>query len=225
MNIAAQMSEIACYGGFFTITVGGGSRGWRPVRQCYADGCEDLIDTTVRRYRTTDRRIGASMVQFSHASRLWSPVLACALGHRVVPDLAGLCRKDDGAALRLPDAVAAPLSPTADVLYRVVVEDHLESLADGLRVKMARGLLYGNAASALVEASRALIVARPDLREAATAMTESLLQTGELAGAGVLVAPGLRFRRRSCCLYYRTSGGAKCRDCALTRTAEAPRRP
>ncbi|WP_084223322.1 (2Fe-2S)-binding protein [Mycolicibacterium holsaticum] len=53
-------------------------------------------------------------------------------------------------------------------------------------------------------------------------MTESLLNTGELVGSGVLAAPGLQFRRRSCCLYYRTSDGGKCRDCALTKTPEAP---
>ena len=47
-------------------------------------------------------------------------------------------------------------------------------------------LLFGNAASALVEASRALQEARPDLREPATALTESLLATGKLDNAGVL---------------------------------------
>lgn len=219
MNIAAQMSEIACYGGFFTIAVGGDDRGWRPVQRCYADGCEDLIDTTVDRYRTSDRRIGASTVQLSHASRLWSPVLACALGFGVVPDLTDLYRKDDGTALRLAHAVGAPMAPSPDALYQVVVEQHLEPLADGLRVKLARGLLYGNAASALVAASRALIAERPDLQTATIAMTESLLATGYLAGTGVLTGPVLQFRRRSCCLYYRASGGAKCHDCGLKKTA------
>ncbi|MGE2690237.1 (2Fe-2S)-binding protein [Mycolicibacterium pulveris] len=222
MNIAAQLSEIACYGEFFAITVGGDATGWRAVQRCYADGCGDLIDTTADRYRTTDRRIGASTVQLSHATRLWSPVLACALAHGILPDLTYLYRKDDGTALRLAEAVAAPVAPTADALYQVVVQQHLEPMADGLRIKLARGLLYGNAASALVAASRALIAQRPDLRDAAVALTESLLATGKLAGTGTIVGSGLRFRRRSCCLYYRVSGGAKCHDCGLTKTAEAP---
>ncbi|MGV0715167.1 (2Fe-2S)-binding protein [Mycolicibacterium sp. XJ662] len=219
MNIVAPLSEIACYGGFFTITVGGDDRGWRPVQRCYADGCEDLIDITVDRYRSRDRRIAASTVQLSHASRLWSPVLACALGFGVVPDLTELYRKDDSTALRLAHAVAAPVVPSADALYQVVVEQHLEPLADGLRVKLARGLLYGNAASALVAASRALITARPDLQPGIVAMTETLLATGKLTGTGILTGPVLQFRRRSCCLYYRASGGAKCHDCGLKRTA------
>lgn len=218
MNISAVLTEIASYGEFFTITVGSTGTGWRPVRQVYADGCADLIDETVNRYDTTDLRIGASLVQFSHASRLWSPVLACALGYGVIPDLAGLERADDGARLRLPDPVGERVDhnhPPPNLLYRIVVQEHLEPLAAGLRVKMAAGLLFGNAASALVEASRALQEARPDLREPATALTESLLATGKLDNAGVLTDPNLAFRRRSCCLYYRTPTGTKCGDCAL----------
>lgn len=218
MNISAVLTEIASYGEFFTITVGGTGTGWRPVRQVYADGCADLIGETVNRYDTTDLRIGASLVQFSHASRLWSPVLACALGYGVIPDLAGLERADDGARLRLPDPVGERVDrdhPPPDLLYRIVVQEHLEPLAAGLRIKMAAGLLFGNAASALVEASRALQEARPDLREPATALTESLLATGKLDNAGVLTGPNLTFRRSSCCLYYRTPAGGKCSDCAL----------
>ena len=218
MNISAALAEIASYGEFFTITVGGTDTGWQSVGQVYANGSADLIDETVSRYNTTDLRIGASLVQFSHASRLWSPVLACALGYGMIPDLAGLQRADDGARLRLPDPVGAPVDrdhPPPDLLYRIVVQQHLEPLAAGLRVKMAAGLLFGNAASALVEASRALQEARPDLREPATRLTESLLATGRLDRAGVLTGPNLAFRRRSCCLYYRTPAGSKCSDCGL----------
>jgi len=219
VNVSAALAEIASYGEFFTITVGGTGEGWQPVRRVYANGCADLIGETVNRYDTTDLRIGASLVQFSHASRLWSPVLACALGHGVVPDLACLERADDGARLRLPEPAGEPVDrdhPPPDLLYRIVVQQHLEPLAAGLRVQMAAGLLFGNAASALVEASRALQSARPDLREPATELTESLLATGKLDKAGVLTGPDLAFRRRSCCLYYRTPAGSKCSDCALT---------
>jgi hypothetical protein len=225
MNIAAELSDVASYGGFFAVTIGGDSRGWRPVGHFYADGCADLIDATVKRCNTTDRRIGASLVQFSHASRLWSPVLACALGFGVLPDLTDLQRADDGAQLRLPEPVGTPVDRdciSPDVLYRVVVHEHLEPLACGLRVKMARGLLYGNVASALVEASRALITARPDLRPAAVRITELLLATHKLAASGAITGPDLAFRRRSCCLYYRTPAGSKCGDCALTPRRRQP---
>lgn len=215
MNISAELADVASYGGFFAISIGGEDAGWHPVQRYYSTGFDDLVDATVRRYRTTDRRIGASLVQFSLASRLWSPMLACALAHGVVPDLAELQRADGGSALRLPHTVAQPAEPSPESLYRTVVEEHLDVLAAGLRVKMARGLLLGNAASALIEAARALITVRPDLRARALDLVESLLATKDLTNTGVLAGSHLEFKRRSCCLYYRVAGSAKCRDCAL----------
>lgn len=219
MDISAQLAEIACYGGFFTLTVGGDAAGWHPVGQSYADGCADLIDATIRRYRTADLRIGASLVHLAHATRLWSPVLACAVGHGVVPDLEDLQRADDGAQLRLPEPAGKPVTfPAPDILYRIVVSEHMRPLAAGLRVNLAPALLAGNIASALVGAARAMLSARPDLRPAIVEMTRSLLDTGVLAGSGVLTGPQLRFSRRSCCLFYRLPGSSLCGDCVLHRT-------
>lgn len=216
VNIGEQLGEIASYGGFFAITVGGDPTGWVPVRRCYEQGCADLVAATAARCETTDLRIGASLVQFSHASRLWSPVLACALGFRVLPDLTELQRQATATALRLPVPVGRPIdAPMAGRLYRLVITEHLEPLAGGLRVKLAPGLLYGNAAAALVAAAAELARVRPDLHDEVHQVAESLLATGELAGTGDLT--GWAFRRRSCCLYYRVSGGSKCGDCALVR--------
>lgn len=217
MDISTELAETASYGGFFALTVGGDAAGWHPVTQSYADGCADLIDATARRYRTTDLRIGASLVHLGHATRLWSPVLACAIGHRVLPRLDDLQRADDGAQLRLPRPVGMP-ADSPDALYRAVVSEHMRPLAAGLRVKLAPALLAGNIASALVGAARALLTARPDLRRAITETTRSLLDTGVLAGSGVITGPRLGFRRRSCCLFYRLPDGSLCGDCVLHRT-------
>ncbi|MFN3003632.1 (2Fe-2S)-binding protein [Mycolicibacterium wolinskyi] len=216
MNVDEILAEIATFGGFFGIVVGGDSDGWVPVRQCYSDGCVDLIGATAERCGTTDLRIGASLVQFSHASRLWSPLLACTPGYGVLPDLAHLQRSGTGTELRLPDAFGESAcldDALPNRLYRIVVEDHLEPLAAGMRVKMAPRLLHGNAAAALVAAADELTRARPELRDRVVALTESLLDMGVLRGTGELT--GLTFRRRSCCLYYRVPGGTHCRDCAL----------
>jgi len=218
MNISAELSGVSSYGGFFALTVGGDANGWHPVARSYADGFRDLIDATVRRYRTMELRVGASLVHLGHAARLWSPVLACALGHGVVPDLTRLQRADDAARLRLPEPAGDPVDrdfAPADLLYRVVVEDHMEPLAAGLPVDLAPGLLYGNIASALVGAAQALLSARPDLRAPIARITRCLLDTGGLAGSGVLSGDGLGFRRRNCCLFYRVPGGSTCGDCAL----------
>ena len=219
MDISAELAEISSYQGFFALPVGGEAAGWHPVRQSYADGFTDLVDATARRYRTTDLRIAASLVHLGHATRLWSPLLACALGHGVVPDLDDLQRADDGAQLRLPAPVGRAVDrPSAQLLYRIVVIQHLKPLAAGLRVKLAPALLAGNIASALVGASRALLSARPDLRVPIVGITNSLLGTGMLAGSGIVTGSDLDFRRRSCCLFYRVPGGSVCGDCVFRRT-------
>jgi hypothetical protein len=225
MDISTELAEISSYKGFFTLTVGGDAAGWHPVKQSYADGYADLIDTTARRYHTSDLRIGASLVHLGHATRLWSPVLACALGHGVVPDLNDLQRADDGAQLRIPEPVGEAVGcPSADLLYHIVVQKHMEPLATGLRVKLAPALLAGNIASALVGASRALLTARPDLRGRIVAITNSLLDTGMLAGSGVITGPQLGFRRRSCCLFYRVPGRSVCGDCVFRRARRTNRK-
>lgn len=215
MDISAALAEISSYGGFFAVTMGGDPAGWHPVTASYADGFADLAEATNARLGATEPRIGASLVHLGHAARLWSPVLACVVAHGVMPDLANLQRADDGAQLRLPDPVGEPASPHPEVLYRIVVREHMEQFAAGLRVNLASGLLYGNIASALTGTARMLLAARPDLREPITRITTTLLDTGELAGTGVLTEADLGFRRNSCCLYYRIPGAGKCGDCAL----------
>ncbi len=218
MDISAELAEISSYKGFFALAVGGEPAEWHPVGQSYANGFTDLIEATARRSHTADLRIAASLVHLGHATRLWSPVLACVLTHGVVPDLKDLQRADDGAQLRIPEPIGRAVDPpAAKSLYRIVVKQHMKPFAAGLRVKLAPALLAGNIASALVGASRALLIARPDLRPPIVAMTESLLDTGMLAGSGVLTGPHLAFRRHSCCLFYRVPGRSVCGDCVFRR--------
>lgn len=215
MDISAELSDISSYGGFFALTVGGDSAGWHPVGRSYRHGHTDLIDATLTRYCTSERRVGASLVHLAHAARLWSPVLACAIVHGVLPDLHDLQRADHGAQLRLPEPVGQPVvSLSPDVLYRVVVEHHMQPLAAGLPVRLAPALLAGNIASALVGASQALFAVRPDLREPIIGITDSLLSTGVLAGT--MTGGVLDFRRRSCCLFYRIPGSSLCGDCTFS---------
>ncbi|WP_264993311.1 (2Fe-2S)-binding protein, partial [Mycobacterium montefiorense] len=211
--------------GFFALTVGGTGAGWHPVRQDYADGFTGLIDTTAQHYHTTDLRIGASLVHLGHATRLWSPVLACALAHDVVPDLDDLQRADDGAPLRMPEPIGTAVPEiSAELLYGVVVQQHMQPFEAGLRVKLAPVLLAGNIASALVGASRALLVARPDLRARIVEITGSLLDTGVLSGSGAISGSHLGFKRNSCCLFYRLPGRAVCGDCVFRQAPRSSRR-
>lgn len=108
MDISTELAETASYGGFFALTVGGDAAGWHPVTQSYADGCADLIDATARRYRTTDLRIGASLVHLGHATRLWSPVLACAIGHGVLPGSTTCNAPTTARSYDCPDPLGCP---------------------------------------------------------------------------------------------------------------------
>lgn len=227
MDISGELAQIASYKGFFALPVGGTAIGWHPVRRDYADGFADLIDATARRYRTGDLRIGASLVHLGHASRLWSPVLGCAVAHQVVPDLKNLERADDGARLRLPEPVGRAVSGDSDaaakMLYRAVVQRHMQPFAAGLRIKLAPALLAGNLASALVGAARALLSARPDLRGPILQITGALLDTGVLSGTGAVTDAHLGFRRASCCLFYRLPGRSVCADCVFRAHGPARR--
>ncbi|MGW0600117.1 (2Fe-2S)-binding protein [Streptomyces sp. NPDC002776] len=217
--VAAALQDVAALGGFFTLTLGGPDQGWHPVTDAYARGFADLAQVITDRYDTRETRIGLSIAQLGHAARLWSPVLACTLLHGIVPDLAGLHRADEGPTLRLPNPSGWPadrIPHLTEKLYEVVVEQHLDALAAGSRVKISPRLLDGNAASALAGTAQVLLTARPDLRGPLTELTTGLLATGRLSGTGHFTAADLSFRRRSCCLFYRTPAGTKCGDCCLT---------
>ncbi|WP_267715796.1 (2Fe-2S)-binding protein [Streptomyces sp. CoH17] len=228
VSVTAALHDVAGLGGFFALRVGGRDDGWHPVARSYAAGFTDLAEAVARRHRTPEPRVDVSLAHLGHAARLWSPALACVVLHGIVPDLEGLQRADDGPALRVP----RPAGWYADRLdgdparavYQQVTR-HLSALADGLRVKVAPRLLDGNSASALAGAAHALLALRPAVRRPLTDLTTALLDTGHLAGTGVLTGPDLAFRRRSCCLYYRAPDGSKCADCGLAQgvPCRAPR--
>lgn len=152
--------------------------------------------------------------------------------------------------------LATPTSPAvqaddhleaADLIREVIVERNLRPYFAAVRAEtgLALGLLWGNAASALVGATGMLIrflrtqpnkagaapatAARPDPAPAEASavgigrLTARLLATPPLAGTtvhsltpdGQLVVPSVV--RRSCCLFYRVPGGGTCGDCPLDR--------
>ncbi|MEV3855578.1 (2Fe-2S)-binding protein [Streptomyces sp. NPDC050095] len=215
--VTDALHDVAALGGFFALGVADD----RPQVPFAAGEFIRLADDVARRCGTDEVRIGASLAHLALAARLWSPVLACTVLHGIVPDLAGAEWADGGPdvrlhrpggwyADRLPDPAAAVYEQVDGVL--AAVEKAVESAAG---VKVARGLLDGNVASALVGSAGVLLRARPGVREPLTRLTRELLGAGRLAGTGRLTGPVPHFRRTSCCLYYRVPGGGKCGDCCL----------
>ncbi|GAA4151273.1 hypothetical protein GCM10022416_48350 [Actinomadura keratinilytica] len=198
---------------------------WRPLPEPDPARLGGLTDAYARRLGTSERRVAASILFQGLASRLWSPVVAAA-AHGVVPDLSGLhWRWAPGApiALWLADPggwrAAGDPAATARLVHRTVVEGQLRPLrATLLRiVRLADGLLWGNASAALAGTLRAGTL-RPELAEPVGTLVRELFGHAPLAGTGSFTPDG--FVRRSCCLYYRVPpGGEMCGDCALLRRA------
>ncbi|MEV5569052.1 (2Fe-2S)-binding protein [Spirillospora sp. NPDC052269] len=188
---------------------------WRPFPETDPEHLNGLIGQYAQRLGTADRRVAASILFQGIASRLWSPVVvSAALG--VVPDLASLhWRWAPGApmALWLATPTGRPATPTD--AFETVVDGQLRPLRDTMLkvVKLADGLIWGNAASALAGTLYAARMA-PDLAPALIPFVQDVLSRPPLDAAGEFTPRG--YVRRSCCLYYKVPpGGGLCGDCAL----------
>ncbi|ANS69566.1 hypothetical protein SLINC_7342 [Streptomyces lincolnensis] len=234
VDLDPQLAALWPLGGFFVLRTTGTPRPpLTTLARAYEDGVSgeggNALTFRVRKVaaalRAPEERIAASIAQQGLAARLWSVTLGCAALYGRVPDLdPGLLHWDpDGSApddLWLP--AVRPLPADSATLADLVLHAHLEPLARALhtRHRVAPGLLWGNAASALAGAARQLAGwahghGREEVAARALALTADLLAHPLLAGTGTLT--GTAFRRRSCCLYYRLPGGGVCGDCCFTR--------
>ncbi|EIV91088.1 (2Fe-2S)-binding protein [Frankia sp. QA3] len=201
-----------------------------------------------------ERRVAASNLFIGHAIRLWCVTLGCWERGGLIPDLPVDAVLAVGPGSRAPLALAdtggwRPADPgdvdtVAALVTRVVIDGHLRPFAAAMHatIRTATGLLWGNAASALVGAVGA-IARHATLGPAAPSdapsggpvrhqarLAATLLEQPPLAGTGVhrrhddgnLDLPS--FVRRSCCLYYRLPDGAMCEDCSLRDSPAATRR-
>lgn len=224
--VVAALRRAARHGPFFELEVvpAGQPRTGAPVADLYRRAgrfdLAELVDHHARRLRTTERRVAASLLFQGIAARLWSPVVGC-LRDGLVPDLdpehlfwwraSPLGLSTD----RPTGWITADLAPgmAEPVLAETVLDANLVPLANALRqvTPVAAGLLWGNAASALVGTA---LVADD---EAVRTVVRTLLEREPLRGTTTTL-PGtgpVRVRRRSCCLFYRVPDGGLCGDCAL----------
>jgi len=208
--------------------------GWRPAGLLYAAGT-DHLDRLLAAVRATlggcEPRVAASLFFQGYAARLLSPSLACLATNGCVPDLpaARLAWRHPGdQVIELGSSAGAGWTgdarPVIEHLVATSFGEHLTPLAGALRlrVRVAPGMLRGNAASALVGALRLLsgpigprwrvlaahALAQPDLRGTMRACDPAGDPARDPACDPVFV-------RRSCCLYYRVEGGGLCADCPL----------
>ncbi|MEU9320013.1 (2Fe-2S)-binding protein [Streptomyces sp. NPDC048295] len=220
-------SAAASVGGFFalrTTAPPGGTH--RPLARLYEGEqapLTDRIDTVAARLDTSERRVAASVAHLGLASRLWSVALGPAVLTGSFPVLSPAVLHWDPRP-PAPDELwldgTGSLPGTACRIREAVQYGHLVPLAEAVHRDgpLSDRLLWGNAGSALAGAVRQLVAwarthHRPDVAARARALAAELFDDPDLRHTG---APhDTAFRRRSCCLYYRTPAGGLCGDCVF----------
>ncbi|CCH30461.1 (2Fe-2S)-binding protein [Actinosynnema sp. NPDC047251] len=216
--VLSTLRQIRGLSPFFALDVG------RPASDADGGGWrsgDDLADGAVlsgalraigERYRTGEARVSASLFFLGYTARLLSPTVAAHAVGGVAPDIRPANvwwhYGPDGMRVRIGEPVAG-----------VSISASLEPVVAAIRdvVPVARGLLWGNAASSIAGALRTVSLSGTASAEQCVALGERLLDEPPLRGSGDFIPfPGeVAFRRRSCCLYYRLDGGGTCGDCPL----------
>lgn len=181
-----------------------------------------LLDAMGNSIGSDEGRVVASTLQYGFAARCWSLTLGVWQHGGVVLDLGGLgyvANPSGSVDLTLSDfrgwdGNTLSVDEVADVMATTVISEQFERFHAALRavVRVADGLLWGNAASALSSGARRVAAGRSDDR--VTPVAASLLARHPLAGK-MSAAPTGPWRRNTCCLWYRTRDHTKCSDCPL----------
>ncbi|MDH6282059.1 ATP-binding cassette domain-containing protein [Prescottella agglutinans] len=227
-EIAATLAEIATVSPYLATTSGAPGAGlWRPVRDLYEDPgvLAETVDAVRTRIGPTEWRVAASTLFFGYAARLWKSALGGVVLTERLPDLdpddlEWTC--DNGTiSLNLRDPRgwrSADPAALVDLAREMVLDRHLVPMVDAIREAepMSARLLWGNVASAVLGAARVIgDGSDPETALRAQSFAETILRDPRLDGA--VVPEGDGYRRRSCCLFYRTPTSGYCGDCVLTR--------
>jgi ferric iron reductase protein FhuF len=191
----------------------------------------DLIDAVAGWLDHAERRVAASLAVLGYAARLVGPTLAVLLREGILLDVRPHqvhyeFTPQRGLTLTLthPAGWHTPPQHHAQAWCAGVVDAHLRPLVHAVRADtpVAAGLLWGNVASGITGALRALADQGTVPLGRCHAAGLAILDHGPLRGSGTLTIHDARlaFRRRSCCLYYRLdyyrlNGAGTCGDCPL----------
>ncbi|MGV0625505.1 ATP-binding cassette domain-containing protein [Mycolicibacter minnesotensis] len=228
LTALAELSSVSSY---FAVSTGASDDvDWRTVSQLYSDRelLADAVAHVRERLGTPDLRVAVSTFYLGFAARLWSIGLGGLAEHGLVidldPDQLRYAESDGSVRLQLPNPLAWKGSPSSTPLEPIladrILDGHLEPLAAAVRRlgPISQRLLHGNAASAALGAARALHRHHGGnlAEEPSWELARGLCEDERLAGSVCFDDRGTDYRRTSCCLFYRTSHGGLCGDCALS---------
>ncbi|RVW11629.1 hypothetical protein EGT67_02265 [Prescottella agglutinans] len=219
--VAATLAGLATVGPYFTVTTGEPAPGpWRPTGRLY-DDAETLAAVVTHvgvQIGADERRVAASTLFMGFAARLWSVTLGAVVRGRLIPVLDPehlLWHEDRGRiSLHLREPRGWEGGDPVALVRDTVLEQHLDPLIAAIRATepMSAHLLWGNAASALIGTARVL---DGETDSDAIRIAERILRDPRLAETLERAPSG--YRRRSCCLFYRTTVSGYCGDCPLAR--------
>jgi ferric iron reductase protein FhuF len=201
-----------------------------PSDRLDARAAADLVDAVGAWLGTAERRIAASMVVLGYSARLVGPSVAVLVRDGILLDLrpsrvrySYTPRRGFRLCWTAPAGYRGEPEALREQWFRDVVTGHLGLLVAAVRAvePVATRLLWGNVASGVVGALRAVAAAGWVPAERCLHTGLSIVDAGPLRDSGRLSA-NLAFVRRTCCLYYRLDGGGMCGDCPLpARTGAA----
>jgi len=197
-----------------------------PATRLVGDG--DALLATVRSTGAgrgaPDDTVAASLFLQAYAYRVAGTTLACAAVAGAAPDpsaatvAVALARHRPAAVTYLADVTFA--GPALD---ERLFAGHLDRLVAATRARVALGerLVWGNVAAAVVAAARAVAGTAEDAA-AAWAWFDAWLATAPHGLAGLGTGGAGAYRRRTCCLWWKASGGGLCADCPLDHPPGPP---
>lgn len=171
-----------------------------------------------------DRQVLASLWWQGYAYRSAGTTLAAWVVAGAAPDPAAAAGSGVGVVRDRPSSlvVGSDASDVADLdaLVGRLFRGHLDPLGEALRARhpIGRRLLWGNAAASIASCLGAVACADgagPGIGDRIDAATAALPHG--MARLGSWVEPHRRYRRTTCCLWWKTSAanGALCEDCSL----------
>jgi ferric iron reductase protein FhuF len=182
------------------------------------------IAATARGRGSDDRQVLASLWWQAYSYRTAGTTLAAWVVAGSAPDPAAAVGAGVGVSRARPSSLvvgpdAAELTDV-DGLVKRLFGAHLDPLAESLRARHAIGrrLVWGNAAASIASCLGAVACAdgaAPEFGRRIDVATAALPHG--MARLGRWVQPHRRYRRTTCCLWWRTSAakGALCEDCSL----------
>ncbi len=191
------------------------------------DAVAVAVAATARGRGSDDAQVLASLWWQAYAYRVAGTALACWLIGGVAPDVradrmgVGIARSRPSSVVYLAPT-SASVAGVADLATFVdhLFAGHLDAVAASLRARHALGaqLVWGNVAAACASGVGAVHqAAGPDWPDRLAAFLAAAPHGLGALGRWAFPAGGPDFRRRTCCLWWKTTAadGALCADCSL----------